>query len=1073
MKKLLIKQLCLILIAFVKTVQLQGLYGQGVTTSSLSGSVTDAAGEPLIGANVVAIHVPSGTTYGTSTDIDGTFNIANMRVGGPYKITSSYTGYGDNVIDGLFLRLGEAQRRNIILEEQAFELMGIQVVASAGATGQNAGASTQISSDDIDVLPTLDRDLNDFMRLTPQASTSVSGISFAGINNRYNAIYIDGAVNNDVFGLTSTGTNGGSTGISPISIDVIDQIQVVLSPYDVSLGGFAGGGINAVTKSGTNTLAGTAYYFLKNQNLSGKTPGKLAERTGNEREKLAEFSEKLYGLSLGGPILKDKIFFFANVELQRDETPAPFDIESYRGDVDVNKLNELSSFLRNTYGYDPGDFGGKLNKLEGTKLFGKLDFNLSNRHKLTLRHQFTEGESTNATTNRADAIFYSNTGVYFPSTTHSFAAELNSRFTNQISNNLIIGYTSVVDDRDPIGGDFPWVDILDGSGNIFFGSEEFSTANFLDQKILSITDNLKIYKGDHTITLGTHNEFYDIRNVFIGQNFGSYDFASVDAFLNNEAPTDYDRSYSLLDDITGDGTAAAADFRAMQLGLYAQDEWALNNKLTVTAGLRVDIPFITSDPVNDPSFNTETLPAIRARYPIANDIEGSTAPDGQLMFSPRLGFSYDVNRDNRSIVRGGLGIFTSRIPFVWPGAMFSNNGLTQGFAGAAPDGFRADINNQYTNPNFSVPSGNVDMFVKDFKYPQVFRGNLALDKTLNSGWRFSLEGIYTKTLNNVIYTNVNSDPTVSFKWAGADNRSVYSRTGIDPTYGAIYAGSNTNEGFTYNLSGSMSRAWQSGLNLMLAYTYGDAEAVSEGTSSQNSSQWRGQINIDGRNNPVLGRSDYSLGSRLISALSYKLKWNQTGSTATTFSIFYEGQSGIPFSYVIGGSGGRNPNNETGSTSRNRALPFIPASQSDIVLVEKNGLSPAQQWELLNAFIEEDPHLKDRRGQYALKNGSRSPFTSQLDVAIRHDFGVQTGGSLHRLQISVDVENFANMLSKDFGTIYMPVGDFNNSNLYQFERLEGQTPTFSFTNDRLGNEKYDISSFASRYRMRLGLRYIFN
>lgn len=1074
MKKQLPDQYCFLLLTLILNASVNALSAQGVTTSSLSGTVNDMAGEPLIGANVVAVHLPSGTVYGTSTDLDGTFNIANMRVGGPYKITTSYTGFGDNVIEGLMLRLGEAQRRNIVLEEQAIELMGVQVVAAAGATGQNAGASTQITSEDINVLPTLDRDLNDFMRLAPQANLAVnSGISFAGVNNRFNAIYIDGAVNNDVFGLTESGTNGGSTGISPISIDVIEQIQVVLSPYDVSLGGFAGGGINAVTKSGTNTLSGTAYYFIKNDRLSGKTPGKLVERTGSARSKLAEFTERLYGFSLGGPVVRDRVFFFANVELQRDKTPSPFDIGTYRGNSDGARLTQLQNFLQNTYNYNPGDFGSKLDKLEGTKLFGKLDFNLSDVHKLTLRHQYTLGESTSASANRADAIYFSNSGIYFPSTTHSFAAELNSRFSNKLSNNLIIGFTSVVDDRDPIGGDFAWVDIEDGSGHIFFGSEEFSTANFLDQKILSVTDNLKLYRGDHTITIGTHNEFYSIRNVFIGQNYGSYDFDSVDDFLSNAAPSDYDRSYSLVDGIAGDETSAAADFDAMQLGFYGQDEWAVSNKFTLTAGLRIDVPIITSDPVNHPTFNSQTLPAIQTRYDIARNVQGSKAPDGQIMFSPRLGFSYDVNRDNRTILRGGLGVFTSRIPFVWPGAMFNNNGLTIGFAGSAPGGFKADIEDQYTNPDFTVPSGQVDIFVRGFKYPQVFRTNLALDKSLPSGWKFSVEGIYTKTLNNVLYTNVNSDPTVNFHWSGPDNRPVFSRASIDPAYSAIYIGSNTSKGYTVNISGMVSRKWQSGLDFLLAYTYGDAEAVNEGTSSQNSSQWRGQISIDGRNHPVLGRSDFSLGSRLISTLSYKLKWNKSGSTATTFSLFYEGQSGIAFSYVIGGSGGRNVNNETGSTSRNRSLVYVPASQSDITLVEKGGLSPAQQWDLLNAFIEDDPDLKASRGGYAEKNGSRAPFTSQWDFAIRQDVGIRTGGSLHRLQLSLDVENFANLLSKDWGTVYTVVGDFNNSNLYQYEGLNGQTPTFSFTNDRLGKDKYDIDSFASRYRMRLGLRYLFN
>ena len=1074
MKKQLRSLFTLTVLVFAGITMLQqGLYAQGVTTSSLSGTVTDASGEPLIGANIVAIHVPSGTMYGTTTNLDGTFNIPNMRVGGPYKITTSYTGFGDNVIEGIMLLLGEAQKRDIVLEEQPIELLGIQVVATRGATGQNAGASTQITADELDALPTLNRDLNDFTRLTPQASTSVSGISFAGINNRYNAIYIDGAVNNDVFGLASSGTNGGQTGISPISVDVIDQIQVVLSPYDVTLGGFAGGGINAVTKSGTNTFSGTAYYFLKNQDLAGKTPQKLIDRVGGERSKLAQYSEKLYGASLGGPIKKDKVFFFANVEIQRDETPSPFDFGTYRGDSNESTLNNLSSYLKNTYGYDPGGFGDKLSKLDGLKLFGKLDFNLSEKHKLTLRHQYTKAEQISQSGSGSTTINFANDGIYFPSTTNSFAAELNSRFSNKLSNNLIVGYTTVLDDRDPIGGDFPWVRIQDGAGAIQFGSEEFSTANELDQKILTLTDNFKIYKGDHTITLGTHNEFYDIYNTFIPQNYGSYDYASVEDFLANAEPTDYDRSYSLVDGITGDGTAAAADFKAMQLGFYAQDEWAVSNNFRLTAGLRLDIPFITSDPVIDPSFNTTTLPAIQAKYPIADDIVGGKAPDGQFLFSPRLGFSYDINRDNRTVLRGGLGIFTSRIPFVWPGAMFNNNGLTLGYAGSAPDGFKAGINEQYTNPDFTIPSGQVDLFVKNFKYPQVFRTNLAFDKTLADGWKFSIEGIYTKTLNNVVYTNVNSDPTVDFNWSGKDSRPIYTRKSIDPTYSAIYVGSNTSEGFTYNLSGMVSKDFASGLSIMAAYTYGDADAVSEGTSSQNSSQWRGQINIDGRNFPVLGRSDYSLGSRLIGALSYKLDWTNNNAFATTVSLFYEGQSGIPFSYVIGARNGQNPNNETGSTSRNRSLPYIPASSSDITLVEKNGLSPAQQWELLNAFISDDPNLDASRGGYSDKNGSRAPFTSQWDLAIRQNLGTVLGADLHRIQLSVDIENVANLINKNWGAVYYVVGDFNNSELYQYEGLNGQTPTFSFTNDRLGLEKYDISSLASRWRMRVGVRYIFN
>ncbi|MCB0572305.1 MAG: carboxypeptidase regulatory-like domain-containing protein, partial [Phaeodactylibacter sp.] len=334
----------------------------------MQGAIVDASGEALIGANILAVHQPSGTTYGTATDIDGNFRIPGMRVGGPYRVAVSYTGYSDKVYENVFLRLGEAFKLDVTLEESAVQLEAIQVVAAAGITGQSSGASTQITTDEIDAMPTLNRDINDFLRLTPQAGRYSDGISFAGVNNRYNAIYIDGAVNNDVFGLATSGTNGGQTGISPFSIDIIDQFQVVLSPYDVTLGGFAGGGVNAVTKSGTNKFTGTAYYFMQNENLVGKTNGELADRLGIERTKLAEFSQSLYGASLGGPIVKDKVFFFANVEIQDDETPIPFEVENYTSVADrasVSDLENLRDFLRNTYNYDPGDFRSTSDQLKG------------------------------------------------------------------------------------------------------------------------------------------------------------------------------------------------------------------------------------------------------------------------------------------------------------------------------------------------------------------------------------------------------------------------------------------------------------------------------------------------------------------------------------------------------------------------------------------------------------------------------------------------------------------------------------------------------------------------------------
>ena len=976
------------------------------------------------------------------------------------------------------MRLGENQKQDFSLSESATVLSGVEVVSTSIIPGQNTGTSTQITEEDINLLPTLNRNLNDFTRLTPQAKeTFGGGFSIAGMNNRYNAIYIDGAVNNDVFGLADNGTNGGQTGIAPISIDAIDQIQVVLSPYDVTLGGFAGGGINAVTKSGTNNLEGTAYYFMQNEKLAGKENGTFAERVGiadDDRERLAAFDNKLYGLSLSGPIIKDKLFFFVNAELQDDVTPSPYDFGIYRGNSTQADLENLRSTLTNTYGYDPGNFLSKENKLEGTRLFGKLDFNLNESHRLTLRHQYTKAEQTSQYNSSSSTINYANNGVYFPSTTNSSALELNSMFGTKASNNLIIGYTYVNDDRDPIGSDFPYLIIDDGDGTINIGSEQFSTANALEQKIFTVTNNFKLYKGAHTLTFGTHNEFSSFYNLFIRQNYGVYEFDSVDDFLTGQPATNYFRSFSNVDDKTGDGSAAAADFNALQIGLYAQDEWNVNDRFTLTYGVRIDIPTLLDDPSAVTNFDT-TLQKISQFYDLQGAAAGQ-APKGQLMWSPRVGFNYDLTGEGKTILRGGLGIFTSRIPFVWPGGMYTNNGITVGGITARDIDpvdelvpFIADPFKQYTQEP-GKPSGQIDLFAEDFKYPQVFRTSLAVDKAFGDGWKATLEGMYTKTLNNIYYQNVNSDPTVKFNWtnSGGDDRPVFVRKPIDGSYGDIYLGSNTDKGYTYNVTASVQKDFAFGLNAFAAWTYGDAKAIFEGTSSQNSSQWRGAFSVDGRNNAALGVSDFALGHRVIMGLNYKINWNTGNNVATTISLFYEGESGEPYSYVYGrgAADGRNVNNEFGNTGRERSLIWIPADQSEINLVDPS------QWAALDKFISEDDYLSNNRGSYAEQNQSRTPFESQFDLRILQDLNMALGGKNHTLQFSFDIFNFSNLLNKDWGVVY------NNPFAYQILDFEGYaadgtTPLFSFDDERLGNDRFDINNFGSRWRMRFGVRYIFN
>lgn len=1051
----------------------------------MAGAVADANGEALTGANIVATHTPSGTTFGTSSDINGNYRLSGLRVGGPYSVKVTYTGFSTAEITNVFLRLGETERIDFTLSEMAIELDGLTVSASGTSAGSSSGTSTQITLDAINDLPTITRGVNDFLRVTPQSSGyGGDGISFAGINNRFNAFYIDGAVNNDVFGLASSGTNGGQTGISPFSLDIIDQLQVVLSPYDVTLGGFAGAGINAVTRSGTNTLTTSVYRYLQNESLVGKTNQVQADRLDASRTQVAEFVQSQVGISVAGPIIENRLFFFVNAEFQNDETPRPFDVAEYTsaaGRAQVSDLDALRTHVIDTYGYDPGSYGDTEGALEGTKLFAKLDYNFSPSHRLTLRHQYTNAEQFNRFSSSSRTINFSNNGIFFPSTTNSTALEVNSVFGNSMSNNLILSYVRVRDNRKWLGSPFPYVIINDGGGGrIQLGSEPFSTANQLDQDILAITNNFQWVRGNHTLTFGTHNEFYQMYNLFIPQNFGQYTYSSISSFINDERPSAYNRGYSLVDNITGPGSKAAAEFNAMQLGLYAQDEWAINPNLTVTYGLRLDVPIITSDPRDDGYLNPTALPLMAAEYDIAKDARGGKAPDGQLMLSPRAGFTYTTMNDLNMVIRGGFGVFTSRIPFVWPGAMFNENGVTRGtvslsnLPGAAYGGFRSDINNQYVHPNISLPQGDISLFAKDFKYPQVFRSNLATDLDLPFGIRSTLEGTFTKTLNGLYYTNINSNPEVAFRWNTAnDKRPVYVNRSIDSKYSAVYLASNTSEGYGYNLAASLMKDFDFGLNAMVAYSYGDAYSLADNTSSQNSSQWRGQVNIDGRNNPEYGRSDFAAGHRVISSLNYSMDWLGDANYRTTFSLFMNAQSGIPYSYVMGGA--NNISAERGSTSRNRSLVYVPLDRMDINLVPVGTLTADQQWESLNRYIENSEYLKSRRGKYAERNGSFGPFTAIFDLGIRQDLGMMIGGQRHRFQLSADIVNVGNLLNPKWGVQYVVPGDFNNFELYNFAGYEadGTTPKFTYTGTRSGDDAYDIAGVTSRWRMQFGVRYLFN
>ncbi len=1041
--------------------------GQGVTTSSIGGKVTDSTGESLPGANVVAVHTPTGTKYGASTDFDGYFRITNMKSGGPYLVTVSFVGFKNYEQSNVILGLGESKRFTVTMAEDSNTLEEVVITAqNNGVFGSDKnGSETTISQKQIQNLPSVSRGIADFVRLTPQAQiTDDNVISIAGQNNRYNAIYIDGAVNNDVFGLAASGTNGGQTGVNPFSVDAIESFQVNVAPFDVKISGFSGGAISAITKSGTNNFEGSAYAFVRNQNLAGKTPYAISE---DNRKKLEKFTALTYGARVGGPIVKDKLFFFVNYERQDDETPQPYDIANYNGDSSAADLEGLSNFLQTTYNYNTGGYANNTSSLSSHKLIAKLDWNVNDKHKLSLKHSYVKAEQVNASRSTNSTINFYNSAVFFPSETNSTSLEFNSRFNDKFSNNLVIGYTSVRDDRDPFGNPFPYVRIDDGNGTIRLGSERFSTANLLEQDILTITDNFEIFWGKHKVTLGTHNEFASAKNLFFANNFGYYEYDSVADFIAGGAPSNYQRGYSLLAPGSGDSSSGASDFSTSQLGFYIQDEVDITDNFKFSAGLRIDIP-IWEDGVANEDFNTRTVALLGGRLQGARvGQKVNTRP----YFSPRLGFNWNVNGESKTQIRGGFGVFVSRLPLVWPGGTYNNNGITGGyyFTNSGVTSFNPDVNSQPVGavPGSGQVGGNIDLFAPNFELPQVVKYNLAIDQKLPGGFILSADALYNNNLKAIYYQNINlKEPTQNLTGTG-DNRPLWNRSDrIDPTYDGIYLASNTNEGYSWNTSVTLRKTPIYGFNGSVTYSYGDSKSIFEGTSSQNSSQWRNQLSVNGKNRAELARSQFAQGHRILANIGYEYTWSENVKSAISF--VYEGKQGAPFSYVY-----REGRDLLNDDSRDNALMYVPVDANDIVLVDgANGLTAEEQWEGLNNYIENDEYLRTRRGKYAERNAQFGPWSHVIDMKFIQDFSLNLGEKKHTLQATFDIFNFTNLLNKKWGTREF-VSNFGEASILRTEGINGTTPEFSFDPDATNIYSVDDSGLnSSRWQMQVGLRYIF-
>jgi outer membrane receptor protein involved in Fe transport len=1024
------------------------LFAQGLTSAAINGTITDDMGDNLPGANIVAVHVPSGTQYGVSSRDNGRYDLSSLRTGGPYQVTVSYVGFTPQTKDDVFLKLSQNMKINFVLSTSTVELTDVTVIAEKNAilSEGRTGASQNVSSKDMQIVPTINRQFQDFSKLAPQFSGSSS--SAAGRNNRYNNIQIDGTQHNDLFGLGSSGTPGGQVNTSPISLDAIEEFQVVIAPYDVRFSGFTGGGINAITKSGTNKFHASIYGFGRNESFVGDA-GWL-----DENSEFSEFSEYQYGLNIGGPVIKDKLFFFISGELSTRNQP--FTNQSLQGDAAAsNKVSadRMSSVLKG-FGYDPEGYGTLDAEQPSNKLFVRLDYNLSNAHKLTLRHNFVDADRDfilNRTSSSTLAFNSSNYNIN--STTNSTAAQLNSRFGNNMVNELTVGFTTIRDRRAGIGSDLPQVQVDEGSLTLFAGPDRYSSANELDQDIIEITDNFTYLVGDHAITFGTHNEFFSFRNLFVRSFFGFYEFDSIDDLAASN-PAGYQRSFSRTSDPN-----QAAEFSVSQFGFYIQDEWSVLPNLKLTGGIRLDIPTLPDTPENNP--------LVSQYFPGYSTEE---VPDGNLLFSPRLGFNWDVSGDRTTQVRGGLGIFTGRIPYVWMSNNYGSTGtLYAEIRGSGTElGFSAD---PYNQPGVGAPGtgspnlrSEVDLVDKDFKFPQVLRFNAAVDRELPYGFVGTFELLYSKSVNDLVYEKINlEDPTGTI---ADDGRTLYGGTNSgDGNFYDVLQLTNTNEGYQFNASIQLQRSVARGISTNFGYTFGKAEDLNSVLSSQARSQMRYNPIDNDPNNPSLTTSSFEVQHRFFASIGYAHEFFK--NAPTTISIFYNGQSGRPYSFTVD-----NDLNNDGFDAND--LFYIPADPSEILLgrVTNDLYEPASQsdYDALFSFIDNNDYLKDNKGKMSERNGARNPWSDVLDLRIAQDIPDLWG--MGHFQLTLDVLNVLNLIDSASGWVERTaqssyeIVDWTRA----FDPASGR-PVYSF-NKRDNNTPYDPDDLNSRWAMQLGLRYSF-
>jgi len=1069
------------------------------TTAEIQGTIT-AGAAGLAGVTVTATHQPTGTKYVTTSRVDGRYNLTNLKIGGPYLIQVSYVGFKNDQQEDVTLLLGQAYKANFKLAESTNNTLK-EVVVTAGKQDKifnnaRTGSQETFSRTQITSMPTISRSYKDIIKLTP----TYNGMSFGGMSSQLNNITVDGANFNNSFGLA--GDIGGQTGAQAVSLDAIEQIQVNTSPFDVRQGGFVGGGVNSVSRSGANKNFGSVYEYTKNKDLQGYEIGPASSRIVVPKQ---DFNYDLKGFTVGGALIKNKLFYFVNAEQEERSVPGTLWTASTSSSpadgvtVSAAKaadLDALSTFLKSKYNYDPGPYQGYSYAQKSKRLTAKIDWNIDPNNTFTFKYSYLSSSSQIPPSNSGSlaprqasgtALPFFGAGYEINNNANVFIAELNTKFSNKMSNKLQIGYTALRDFRNALSGkEFPMVDILDGNGKGFtsFGYELYTYGNKLNTDVFQLNDNLTFYAGNHEITLGTQTSYKKYLNGFSPNYEGTFQFNSLADFYASAAGTKtaakYNLSYTL-----GGGDFPLVGPKDFESGVFVQDKYRVTDKLTITYGLRLDYTKF---------FNTFLYnPVVDTLHYFYNSIHANTGsqPSTAVQVSPRLGFNYDVYGDQSLQLRGGVGLFQGAPPFVWISNQASNSGMALfgSFSNSNTNIFNPDVNAYRPSATAGLsPSYSINVTDPNYKFPQVFKSTLAADKKLGNGWTITAEGTYTKQIDASVFQNIAlpngpltllSDGRYRFPYTttlpngGSQMGGTAKASASNPSIGnAIYM---TNSSAGYAATGTL-QIQKITKNFIATAAYTRQVAYDASVSgSTAATMWGSKTVSDNPNNFTVGYSNNYLPHRIIASLIYKTELSS--NTLTSFGFVYEGAPNFATSYYVNGDV-----NGDGITYND--LMFIPNDPSQIKLANASAVggvadtrTQGELWQQLDNYISQNPYLSKHVGTFAERNAFVLPWTHKVDFNFTQDFRFTAGKDKHTIRLSFDIYNLTNLLNKDWGTYYIPTTTAPLS----FVKIDtdGKTPIYTFPYlDGVNKVPYTSAykpdpSIASRWQLQIGVRYLFN